>query len=83
MTTQLNLKFQDNFFLLAQEYANLKGYMSVQELIREALREKIFDELDVKPEYSKILRSKEANTYYSKKESLKQLEKLKHERVQK
>ena len=43
MTVQINMKFQENFFELAKEYAERKGYMSVQELVRDALREKIFD----------------------------------------
>lgn len=69
MTTQINLKFQDGFFKLAQEFAQERGYMNIQELAREAIREKIFDNLEVSEEYKKRLQSKEANTFLSAKES--------------
>lgn len=69
MVMQINLKFQDDFFELARNYANVKGYMSIQELVREALRDKIFDDLEIKAQYKKILESKEANTFLSEKES--------------
>ncbi len=71
MTTQINLKFQDSFFELAKNYADSKGYMSIQELLRETLREKIFEDLEISDEYKKVLESKEANTFYSIKESKK------------
>jgi len=71
MTTQINLKFPDEFLNLAQDYAKAKGYLNVQELAREALRDKIFGELEVKPSYKKILASKEANTYLSDEETKK------------
>jgi len=69
MTTQINLKFQDDFFELAKGYANSRGYMSIQELVRDALREKIFDDLEVRDEYKVVLQSKEANTFLSEEES--------------
>ncbi len=69
MTTQINLKFQDDFFELAKSYADSKGYMSIQELVRDALREKIFDDLEIRDEYKKVLQSKEANTFLSEEES--------------
>lgn len=69
MTTQINLKFQDNFYELAKDYADARGYMSIQELVRDALREKIFDDLEIREEYKKILKSKEANTFLSVEES--------------
>lgn len=69
MTTQINLKFQDNFYELAKDYADSRGYMSVQELVRDALREKIFDDLEIREDYKKILESKEANTFLSEEES--------------
>lgn len=65
MTTQINLKFQDDFFELAKDYADARGYMSVQELVRDALREKIFENLEVREEYKKVLDSKEANKFNS------------------
>lgn len=76
MTTQLNLKFQDDFFNIAKEFAKKRGYLSVQELIREALRDKIFDEHTVCEEYKKVLSSKEANSFSSIKESEEFIEQL-------
>ena len=69
MTTQINLKFQDDFYELTKDYAYAKGYMSIQELVREALRDKIFDDLEVRDEYKKVLESDEANTFLSEEES--------------
>ncbi len=76
MTTQINLKFQDEFFDLAKNYAESRGYLSIQELVRDALREKIFDDLEVKESYKKFLQSKEANTFLSEKESKEFMESL-------
>lgn len=76
MTTQINLKFQDNFFDLAKNYADSRGYMSIQEFIREAVRDKIFDDLEIRDEYKKILQSKEANTFSSVKDSKRFIEEL-------
>ncbi len=53
MTTQVNLKFQDNFFNLTKDYADSRGYMSIQEFIREAVRDKIFEELEIREDYKK------------------------------
>ena len=69
MVTQINLKFQDNFFETAKTYAKAKGYISVQELVREALRDKIFEDLEVREEYKEVLRSNDANTFLSEEES--------------
>ena len=76
MTTQINLKFKDEFFELAKNYADKRGYMNVQELVREALREKIFDDLDVREDYKKVLKSKDANTFLGEAESKKFHEKM-------
>lgn len=77
MTTQINLKFQEDFYKLTKEYAESRGYMSVQELVREALRDKIFSNTEIKEEYERILKSKEASTFLSEKDSEKFHEELK------
>lgn len=69
MATQINLKMQDDFYELAKKYADKKGYLSIQELVRDALRDKIYDNLDLSDEYKKVLESKEANTFLSEKET--------------
>lgn len=76
MTIQINLKFQDNFYELAKDYADSRGYMSIQELIRDALRERIFDDLEIREEYEKVLESKEANTFSSVEDSKKFMDEL-------
>ncbi len=63
------MKFQDDFYELTKSYADAKGYMSVQELVREALRDKIFDDLEVREEYLERLKSKDATTFLSDKEA--------------
>lgn len=77
MVTQINMKFQDDFFDLAKTYAETKGYMSIQELVREALRDKIYADLAVKESYKRVLQSKGANTFDSVKSSKKFMEELK------
>jgi len=42
MGTQISLKLSDKLFESAKEYAESKGYDSLQELTRDALRSKIF-----------------------------------------
>lgn len=69
MTTQINIKFQDDFYELAKNFADSRGYMSIQELIREALRDKIFDELELHPDLHKHLLSKEATNFIGPEES--------------
>jgi len=76
MTTQINLKFQDNFFELAKYYADSRGYISIQELVREALREKIFENLEIREDYKEVLKSKEANTFSNIEISKKFMDKL-------
>jgi hypothetical protein len=76
MTIQVNLKFTENLFNVVKQYCEKFGYMNVQELIRETLREKIFDETKIREDYKKVLKSKEANTFMSIEDSKKYIEKL-------
>ena len=76
MITQMNLKFKDDFYQVVKQYADSRGYMSVQELIREAVRDKIFDNLDMKESYKQVLQSDDANTFLGEKESEDFLNKL-------
>ena len=69
MVTQINLKIQNDFFELAKIYADSRGYISIQELVRDALREKIFEDLEIREEYKKILKLKETNTFLSEEDS--------------
>jgi len=66
VTTQLNLKFQDTFLDKVKGYAQKHGYMSIQELIREAVRDKIDADFEVRDRYVEFLKTnKDANTFSS------------------
>ena len=43
-TTQINVRMEDNFLDKAKNYAKKHGFGNVQELIKEALRERLFSE---------------------------------------
>lgn len=77
MATQINLRVNEDFLEQAREYAKMNGFLNVQEFFREAAREKLFDNLEVRPEYLKRLKSKEANTFSSVEDSKKFIEGLK------
>jgi len=67
MTTQMNLRLSEDFFKRAKHYAKIHGFLNVQELFREAAREKIFD--DIRTDYLERLNSKEASTFLSDKDT--------------
>ena len=77
VTTQINVRISDAFLDNVKEHAKIQGYLNLQEYIREAIREKMFNELEVRKDYLKKLRSKEATTFLSKKNSKKFYEELK------
>ncbi len=62
MTTQINLRVSDEFLKNARLHAKKQGYLNVQEFIREAAREKLYE---VRPEYVEVLESDEAKNYLS------------------
>ena len=43
MNTQINLRMSDELIEKSRDYANKHGFGNVQELIKESLREKLFD----------------------------------------
>jgi Arc/MetJ-type ribon-helix-helix transcriptional regulator len=43
-TTQINIRLEDSFLGKARKYAQKHGFSNVQELLKESLREKLFDE---------------------------------------
>lgn len=69
MTTQINVRIPEDFFEQAKEYAKTHGFLNVQELFREATREKIYNDIEVRERYLRRLKSKEATTFLSAKES--------------
>lgn len=43
MSTQISLKLSDSMLKKAKEYANSYGYDTLQDFIRELIREKLFE----------------------------------------
>jgi len=48
MSTQINLKLSDKMFSAAKNFAELKGFDSLQDFIRETMREILFEETNEK-----------------------------------
>ena len=44
MNTQINIRMSDQLLENAMKYAKKYGYGNIQELMKESLREKLFDE---------------------------------------
>ncbi len=44
MTTQISLKLSNKMLSTAKTYADSKGYDSIQDFIRELLRERLFEQ---------------------------------------
>ncbi len=47
MNTQINIRFSDDLLSKAQKQAKSSGFGTVQEFIRETVREKLFEEKSV------------------------------------
>ena len=69
MATQISLRLSEDFFQQAKHYAKIHGFLNIQEFIREAAREKIFDNLEIREEYLERLNSNEATSFLSDTES--------------
>jgi hypothetical protein len=77
MTKQVNLKLSDKLFALATAHAEVYGFMNLQDFIRDAMREAIYDRMEIRPEYAEyVLNSPETNTFLSEEESKKVMEEL-------
>jgi metal-responsive CopG/Arc/MetJ family transcriptional regulator len=55
MNSQVNIRLNPKLLSSAKTYAKNKGYSSVQELIKETLREKIFEEKSLSDEEAVLL----------------------------
>lgn len=69
MTTQINIRIPEDFFEQAKNYAKDHGFLNVQEFFREAAREKVYEDVQVRTEYLERLNSKEATTFLSESEA--------------
>ena len=62
MNTQINLRLPEKLLATANSYAEKNGFGSIQEFIKDALREKLFDEPKIsKAELALVKRLVEAN----------------------
>jgi hypothetical protein len=57
MTSQINLRVTEEFLSDAQRYADEHGYLSIQEFLRDAAREKLYP---VRDKYRRRLESEDA-----------------------
>ncbi len=77
MNLQINVRLPENLLMTAKTYADKYGFGTVQELIKETLREKIFGPELTEEEVSLIRRlmkaTKEKNLHVSEKELFKKL----------
>lgn len=78
MNKQINLRLPEQLINSAKNYANKYGFGTVQELIKEVLREKLFDKPDIsKKEFALVKKLKEVsdkkNLYVSEEELFKKL----------
>ncbi|MFH1174510.1 MAG: ribbon-helix-helix domain-containing protein [archaeon] len=77
MNAQVNVRLPQNLLVLAKERAQKQGYGSIQEFIKEAVREKLFEEELTKKELAMVKRiiklSEERNLYGTEEELFKKL----------
>ncbi len=74
MTTQINLRLPEKILIAVQSYTNKHGFSSIQEMIKETIREKIF-EPELRPEYIKRLKAIQKEGYGETFSSILQLRK--------
>lgn len=77
MNTQMNVRLPQKLLLSAQSYAEEHGFSTVQELVKETLREKLFEPSLTKEELSLVLKLAEVSDkkklYGTEKELFKKL----------
>ena len=75
--TQVNVRFSEDLLGAAATYAKKKGFGNIQELIRETLREKLFEDKLSKKELQLVkqllLISKKKNLFGTEKELFRKL----------
>ncbi len=79
MNTQINLRLPQKLLVSARSYANKNGFGTVQELIKESLRERLFEPQISKEELELVrklaLVSREKNLFGTEKELFEKLRK--------
>ena len=74
MNTQINVRFPEKLLVSAKKYSEQHGYSTVQEFIKETVREKLFEEPNLtKKEFflvKKLLEATEKGDLYGTEEEL-------------
>jgi len=78
MNTQINIRMPQKMLILVKSYSDRKGYSSVQDFIKETIREKLFDEPDISKEELELVKglaivSERKKLYGSEKELFEKL----------
>ncbi len=76
MNTQVNIRLPDKMLDSARDYAEKHGFGTLQEFIKEVLREKLFEELsvrEIKLVRSLITLSEKKNLFGTEKELIEKL----------
>ena len=72
MNTQINVRFPEKLLASAKDYADRHGFSSLQEFIKEAVRERVDDEL-TEEEVSlarRLLKAKDDRRFWGTEEEL-------------
>lgn len=74
MNLQVNVRLNQNLLSNAKTYAKKHGYSTVQDLIKDSLREKVFEEKTLSDEeamlISKLIEVSEKNSLFGSEEDL-------------
>lgn len=74
MNTQINLRLPEKLLLSAKRYAASHGFGTMQDFIKETVREKLFEEPDLTAEelmlVTKLAKASEAENRYGTEEEL-------------
>ncbi len=74
MNTQINLRVPQKMLVEAQNYSKHHGYSTVQEFIKDIMREKLFEEPELSQEefalVKKLMTVTEKNNLYGSEEQL-------------
>lgn len=80
MNTQINLRMPDKLLVEAKQYAETNGFGTVQEFIKEVVREKIFEAPKINKKELELVKklvvlSEKKNLYGTEKELMRKLKK--------
>jgi len=74
MSTQINLRLSEEFINSAKKQAEAQGFSTIQEFIKEVLREKLFHENEISKEelvlVKKLIQANEEKSLYGTEEEL-------------